>query len=132
MKKNITYVRAEKFAALVSQYPQLGVTQNSGFIKVELGGRRLYVAKTKNVGRIDVSGYVTKVAGVRDLGDDRFGNVTGQVDFTRNETDILITFEALLEELVSSPAIETKAKVAAAQVWAFRQPGESPMMLNDE
>ena len=133
MKKGQTYVSAEKFAALVAAHPGLSVTPNSGFIKVELGGRKLYIGKTKAVGRIDVSGWVSQVEGLRNLGEESFGQVQQQVSFHRTEDEILATFAELLEEMVTSQPVPKKAKESAAAIWATRRPGDMPSMtLNDE
>lgn len=58
MKKGMTYVAFEKFVAVAKELG-LETSDKEGFVKVTgtVPNRALYVAKTKGVARIDVSGF---------------------------------------------------------------------------
>lgn len=131
MKKGQTYIAAEKFTALVAARNGFEVKQNTGFVKVEKGGRRLYIGKTKRVGRIDVSGWVSSEPGLINLGEQSFGQVQQQFDFTRTEDQILATFEALLDEMETSAPVPAKARESAAALWATVV-SPPALLLNDE
>ena len=114
MKKNVTYVDYAKLAAIVADR---GLTElpQAGFVKVSgPKGRQVYIAKTKRVGRIDVSGFEMPegTAGVTNLGGESFGNVHQQLDFTKPAEEILATFRKTLVALAGLPA----AAPAAAKV----------------
>jgi hypothetical protein len=115
MKKQITYVPQEKFAALIAELGLRSVDQ-AGFTKVILpNSPRLYVARTKRVGRVDVAvgDRALEIAGVRHLGSgEAFGLVHHQLDFTRTEDEILASFRELVKFLSSLPAPEPKAPKA--------------------
>lgn len=91
-----------KFEAIV-QKSGAPCTEQRGYLKVEPApGRKLYVAKTKTVRRVDVSGTGLEkwgVGGVLDLGDQKFGEVRQQLDFSRTEDEVLAAFELTIEEL---------------------------------
>lgn len=113
MKKDITYIEAGKLETLIAQ-SGLEVKDKKGWTRVDgAAGRRLYVPKTKRVGRVDLVGLSGQ--GTRQLGDDeRHGSVTHQLDMTRDEAAILATFERLLGELATAPAVERPAKAPRA------------------
>lgn len=99
MKKNVTYVDQAKFLALVDA-AQGKYTIQSGFIRVDgLPGCRLYIARTKRVGRVDISGFMLDGAGVTELGAEAFCRVKQQLDFSLCESDILATFSRALVEM---------------------------------
>lgn len=112
MKTDILYVEGSKFLAILTD---LGVphTVQSGFIRVEgAKGRRLYVAATKRVGRVDISGFeVDFGAKVPHCG--VFGNVRQQLDLSPElgEEGILTNFRALVTHLLTLAPVE-KVKVA--------------------
>ncbi len=57
MKKGVTYIDAAKFEAVITE---MGLTPNAqaGFVKVcGAKGRNVYIARTKRVGRVDLSGF---------------------------------------------------------------------------
>jgi hypothetical protein len=127
MKKNITYVDAAHFEkVLVAR--GLALLPQAGFIKVSgAKGRNLYIAKTKRVGRIDLSGFEVPVEmGVTNLGGEAFGAVKQQMDFTLAEADILANFEKVLNHMLALPerVIEKKtttpkpASLPKAQGWS--------------
>lgn len=114
MKPNTTYVDACHFEAIIAQ-SGLDMTPQKGFVKVSGAlGRNVYVAATKRVGRVDISGFLFEGPGVRNLGDgEKFGNVHQQLDFGRSEAEILETFRAVLEHMKSlAPAEKVKRSMA--------------------
>lgn len=114
MKTNVTYIDASKFEALILA-SGLPMAVQKGFVKVSgPKGRQVYVASTKRVGRVDISGfemegpgYVTPHCGV-------FGNVKQQLDFSLGEDDILSNFAALLEHMKSLAPVEKAPRKEAA------------------
>jgi len=114
MKNDILYVEGSKFLAVLAEL-NIPHTVQSGFIRVEgAKGRRLYIAATKRVGRIDISGFeVDFGAKVPHCG--VFGAVKQQMDLSNEltESDILSNFRALVEHMMTLPAIEKVAKVKA-------------------
>ncbi len=108
--KEITYVDFGKFEQAIRE-SGLDFKEQAGFVKV-MGqkGRNIYVARTKRVGRVDVSGFEFQGKGVVDLGDDGFGNVHQQLDFDRPEEEILDSFVELLRQLSTQPPAETRAR----------------------
>jgi hypothetical protein len=116
MKPNTTYVDACHFETAI-QESGLQMIAQKGFIKV-MGatGRQVYVAATKRVGRVDISGFTVDLPGVRTLGDgEAFGNVKQQMDFSRTQDEILATFRDLLAHLASLPAAEKQERKAPAK-----------------
>lgn len=119
MKKNVTYIAHEQFVALIAA-SGLPCVEKAGWLKVcGATGRRLYVPKTKRVGRVDLVGFPDG-EGVRALGGESFGSVTHQLDMSRTEAEILATFGALLDALHVMPAAEPKARAPRAKA----EPGE--------
>lgn len=118
MKKNVTYVGCWKLELICAEYGATMLPQ-SGFIKVAgAKGRQLYIAKTKNVGRVDLSGFLFDGPGVINLGDASFGAVKQQLDFSRDEDDILTSFRSILDYMLTLPAVgpvETFAAKAKAK-----------------
>jgi len=115
MKTNVTYIDASKFEALILA-SGLPVAAQKGFVKVQgPKGRQVYVASTKRVGRVDISGfempegpgYVTPHCGP-------FGNVKQQLDFSLGEDEVLANFAALLEHMKALAPVEKAARKAPA------------------
>jgi hypothetical protein len=107
MKKNVTYIAQEKFVAIATAQG-LKLTEQAGFIRVELEGKpehRLYVPRTKQVGRIDLAGFTPRARkGFRILGEgERFGAVHAQLDFSQTEGVILDAFTAACLACASLP-----------------------------
>lgn len=101
MKKDITYVAPSKLLDIVAELG-LPLREQRGFHKVSpSAGRAIYIANTKAVGRVDLSGFTFEGAGVRDLGGESFCSVKQQVDFSRTEDEILATFRAVCEHLAT-------------------------------
>ena len=99
-------VSIEKFEEVVSRYPQLKMVPLSAFYKIEAGAARMYIARTKRVSRVDVSGFHFSHPAVIVLDADlrrekRKGRVEAQLDFTMNEHDVLDAFETGLKFMLS-------------------------------
>lgn len=127
-KAKKTMVEAAKFEAILKD-SGLSYSGQAGFVKVSgAAGRNVYVASTKRVGRVDLSGFtVPDVDGLVDLGPESFGKVEQQVDFSegRTEEQILATFSRVLEVLKTLPAVEKtstrKAKEPKAEAKGWSQ-----------
>ena len=127
MKKNVTYISSLAILSLV-EASGCTVAEKAGWYKV-MGakGRRLYVPKTKSVGRIDLVG-IPDGEGIRALGGDSFGSVTHQVDFSRTEPEILSTVAHCLEQLAQLPELEVTRKPRAAK--AEPEPASLPSLAD--
>jgi hypothetical protein len=126
MKKNVTYIAQNKFVAIAEKHG-LKLTEQAGFIRVELEGKldhRLYIPKTKTVGRIDLAGFTPKARkGFKILGEgERFGAVHAQLDFSQTEGVILDAFSAACQACVSLPPL-TEAERDAAKKARGRKAG---------
>lgn len=126
-KKDIVYVDAAEFEKRIVERGLTPLMQ-AGFVKVEVvKGRTLYIAKTKKVGRVDLSGFEvdSKEYMVNDLGGEAFGAVKQQLNFSKLEGEddatasarVLVNFEKLLDHMAAltervrekkGPAGETK------------------------
>lgn len=103
MNKN--YVDAVEFERVI-QASGLAYKAQKGFVKV-MGreGRNVYVASTKRVGRVDVSGFEMLDPDGKALPGfvrphcGEFGNVKQQLDFSLDQEAILQNFAALLEHM---------------------------------
>jgi len=127
-KQPTQYIDAAQIEALLLTTGMSLVAQ-AGFVKVAPAGSpahgpKIYVARSKRVGRIDLSGFTVEDEGVVTLDDDlRFGNVAQQVDFTRPAEDTLKTLKAVLKALAKAPVPERaprkapKAKASEAKGW---------------
>jgi hypothetical protein len=90
-------VDIEKFQQVVDD-AGLKMEPMSAFYKIETGGRRMYVTRTKRVSRVDISGFRFTHPAVKVLVDDdrrekRMGRVEAQIDFTKKEEQILEAFQ---------------------------------------
>lgn len=138
-KKGINYVDASEFETIIVGLGAAYEAQ-AGFVKVTgpAKGRAIYVAKTKSVGRVDISGFsVDEAFGVRAPDGGPFGNVTQQLDFTLPEKDILMNFEALVAHMLSLPDAEprkrtspTSNKADAAKGWSVHVPAKGSPEAN--
>lgn len=93
-------VDIEKLKAIVDAHG-LKMEPMSAFYKVEAGGRRMYVTRTKRVSRVDLSGFHFTHPAVVTLDDDdrrekRMGRVEAQLDFNRKEEQVLEAFHTAL------------------------------------
>lgn len=129
MKKNVTYIDAQKFQIVLEKHGCKMVPQ-AGFIKVSgAEGRNLYVSKQKRVGRVDFSGWTIEGEGYLNLGGEKFGNVEQQLDFSLPEAEVLANFEKALLHMLSLPPAEKKKRQApmtskkeAAKGWTEHVP----------
>lgn len=75
-------------------------TEQSGYLKVEpVANRRIYVASTKTVRRIDISGFEATHDIAREPKGGRFGRVNQQMHMEGTADEVLARFDALLEVL---------------------------------
>jgi hypothetical protein len=118
MKTNITYVDASKFETIclaAAEKHGLAITAQKGFVKVGgPKGRAVYVASTKRVGRVDLSGFEMEGEGYVSPHCGPFGNVKQQLDMSLGEEAILANFAALLDHLATLAPVEKAARKAPA------------------
>lgn len=109
-----TMIDASKFEAIILA-SGLPMTPQKGFVKVSgAKGRNVYVAATKTVGRVDLSGFTVEGEMFVEPHCGVFGNVHQQLDFEgRPEAEILMDFAWLLEHMKSLPAAEQTRKAPA-------------------
>jgi len=136
MKKNTTYVSAEQLSALVAA-SGLPVVEKSGWLLIgahATKGPRLYVPKTKKVGRVDLVG-LDGTPGTNALGGESFGAVTSQLNFNATEDEIKTAFVACLQGLISSQPFAPKerpAKVAGPRKASSTKPDEGTIKVPKE
>jgi hypothetical protein len=112
MKTNVTYVDAAKFETLITA-SELPMTAQKGFIKVQgPKGNAVYVASTKRVGRVDISGFTVEYGVAPHCGP--FGNVKQQLNFGQTEEAILEDFTRLLADLKLQAPVEKPVRKPAA------------------
>ena len=114
MKAEITYIVAEKLLAALTTRNLTYIAQ-SGFLKVEAAkGRLIYIASTKRVGRVDISGFEVSASIGKTPHCGPFGKVKQQLRMDGTEDEVLARFDLLLAELVAQPPVvkEVKAKPA--------------------
>lgn len=106
MPKNM--IDAKHFEDIVRD-SGLDFEPQKAFLKVKgPAGHAVYVALTKRVGRVDISGWIPELPGVRVLDEDEaFGNVKAQLDFALPEDEVLVAFE---EVLAAMKELAPKAK----------------------
>ena len=107
----------EKFQELVEQN---GLTMEpmSSFYKIEVGGRRMYVTRTKRVSRVDLSGFSFVHPAVLlipdgDRREKRMGNVVAQLDFNRRDELVLEAFQtglSFMKALAGDEQVELPPK----------------------
>lgn len=104
MKKNVTYVANDKIMQVVRE-SGAQIEEKKGWTKVSFSpAHRVYVPHTKNVGRIDVSGFeVTDALIVVSLKGESFGNVKQQLNMTLPEEQILANLKIVLESMKALP-----------------------------
>ncbi len=98
-------INVEKFEEAVKD-AGLSMEPMSAFYKIEAGGRRLYVARTKRVNRVDLSGFSFSHPAVTVLTDDhrrekRMGGVQAQLDFNKKEEQVLEAFATALQFMLA-------------------------------
>jgi len=83
-----------------------------------------YIPRTQRVGRVDISGFEYPGTGVITLGDEAFGGVKQQLDFTGDEEATLENFINVLYHMTSLPPVESRTRSA-------RGTGEIPTNTNE-
>lgn len=94
-------VQSEKLLGIVEELG-LQAEPMAAFYKVAVGGRAVYIAKSKKVARVDLSGFdikhpaVTRIteAEAKEL---KLGKVRGQINFDKTEDRVLEAFRTSLE-----------------------------------
>lgn len=113
MASNIRELKAipkEKFTEILDK-EKVAYTVQSGFIRVEgPKGRRMYVANTKGVRRVDISGFSLQHGGVAPMGGE-FGRVKQQLDFNLPEETVLKNFWDGVKYMLTLPPSETARKL---------------------
>jgi len=90
-------------------------TEQSGFLRVEgAKGNRLYVASTKTVRRIDISGFETDRDLAKSPHTGPFGNVKQQMRLDGDEGEVLFRFAELVDRLLAQPAKQPAEKAPKA------------------
>ena len=122
----------KRFEEIVANYPQLKMEPMSAFYKIESGGGRVYVAKTKRVSRVDVSGFHFTHPAVNVLGSDlrkekRKGRVEAQLDFSKSDDQVLDAFDTGLRFMLAISGVEgidlpSKLQKEADHFTALRPP----------
>jgi hypothetical protein len=126
MKKNVTYIDRAKFEALI-EASGLHTSDKAGWTRVEgQKGNRIYVPKTKRVGRVDVAFAHGGASGVRELGGESFGAVTAQLDMSLSEDAIMENFAALLDGLRDAAAPAPRKRAARAAQGEGETPQAEP------
>lgn len=113
-------VQSEKLLAIVEEQG-LQAEPMAAFFKVAVGGRAVYIAKTKKVSRVDLSGFDIKHPAVSRLTEDeakelKLGKVRGQINFEKSEEKVLEAFTTALQmmkHLAEEPADGTDTRKAA-------------------
>lgn len=106
MLKDQNPVAQEKFIELLKK-EKVPYTVQTGFIRVEgPRGRRMYVANTQKVRRVDISGFELQEGGVKPAGG-KNGRVMQQLDFSQDEDTVLRNFQEGLRYMKSLPPSET-------------------------
>ena len=112
MKPEIKYIPFETFQDIIVK-SGLPFEELAGFVKVTgAKGRKVYIPRTQRVGRVDISGFEYPGEGVLDLGDDAFGGVKQQLDFTGDPEQTLENFVNVLQHMVTLPPVEPRTRSA--------------------
>ena len=111
MKDNVNHVNAEDLTAIVSESSATCFRQR-GFTKVSgASGRNIYIANTKRVARVDISGFNYEGPGVINLNENEWiGNVHQQLDFSLEKEAILANFKSIIDYMLTLPAVEKVVK----------------------
>jgi hypothetical protein len=114
-KAGIKYIDAQKFQAILEQKSLLDRAEpQAGFVKVQSeNGHRLYVAKTKRVGRVDLA-FTVEGEGFH-APENKNGSIQLQLDMTLDEEAILANFARALDVMKSLPKVERAKKAEAAK-----------------
>lgn len=108
--KDQTPVAQSKFIDLLKE-EGVQYTVQTGFIRVEgPKGRRLYIANTQKVKRVDISGFKVKHGAHEPIGGE-FGRVMQQLDFKNDEEVILKNFLDTVRYMMQLPPSETSREL---------------------
>jgi hypothetical protein len=109
-KQNLTYVDAAKFQSVIEKLG-LPMQAQAGFVRVDgPAGRRIYVARTNRVARVDLAGFSMEGDGFMPF-PGKNGSVEQQLAFeAKSEEEILTNFERALKHMQTLPPIEAKKK----------------------
>jgi hypothetical protein len=113
-------VQSEKLLGIVEEMG-LQAEPMAAFYKVAVGGRAVYIAKSKKVARVDLSGFDIKHPAVTriteaDAKELKLGKVRGQINFEKTEERVLEAFRTSLEmmkHLAEVPVDEVETPVLA-------------------
>lgn len=112
--KDMTPVAQEKLIAILKE-EGVHYTEQSGFIRVEgPTGRRLYIANTQKVRRVDLSGFTIK-HGAHAPASGEFGRVKQQLDFSLPEDKVLANFQQTVRYMMALQPSETARKLPERQ-----------------
>ncbi|MBV8068275.1 MAG: hypothetical protein JO270_00120 [Acidobacteriaceae bacterium] len=94
-------VQSEKLMEIVEELG-LQAEPMAAFYKVAVGGRAVYIAKSKKVARVDLSGFDIKHPAVTRISENearelKLGKVRGQINFEKTEDRVLEAFRTSLE-----------------------------------
>lgn len=131
MKKDVTYVDAAKFEAIISRKEGVTVDPKS-WVKVSgAKGRNVYLPATKTISVVHISGF-RMPEGTPGLvaPPKKNGNVTQHIDFHASEADILALFEMVLDHMLTldpREGIRTGSSSAASSAtgWSFQKKTEA-------
>jgi hypothetical protein len=136
-KAGVNYVDGAKFQKLIDE-KGLGYEFQAGFVKVQAeNGHRLYVAKTKRVGRVDLA-FKVEGEGFHPP-ETKNGSIELQLDMTQPEDAILAAFSKALDVMVALPKKEAAKKAEAAKAtgpkpvgWSIKSKGADGAVLSKE
>lgn len=118
-KKEVNKIEREKFVQIISEVDGLETKDQTAYTKITAPGRRgkVYLAKSTKVTRVDLTALgLTHEAIVNHTPEDakalKLGKVDAQLDFSKDEAQVLEAFRLSLEALKTSE--EEKAKAPPA------------------
>lgn len=107
-----TRIEAARFQEIYGGRTDVTVREQAGFVRIEAtNGLRLYVAKTKEVARVDLSGF-TMDGGTVALGGEAKGGVSQRLDFSLSADEVLSNFRRAIDLMVSLPKPEKAKRLA--------------------
>jgi DNA-directed RNA polymerase subunit L len=125
-------IKSEVLLGIVEELG-LKAEPQAAFYKVSVGGRSVYIAKTKTVSRVDLSGFDIKHPAVARISEQeakelKLGKVRGQINFEKPEERVLEGFRTALEmmkHLAEQPVEEGASTRAAAKAANRRKRGKA-------
>lgn len=111
-----------KFRSIVSNHG-LKIEELTSFYAVRAGTRSMYLSKRDRCGRVDLSGFTIDHPAVKDVPSDvatkrKLGRVKAQLDFSKDEAQVLDAFSSALEFM---GALANAEEAAVRQVTQGRQ-----------